>query len=46
MAQERETECAFVDDETASLPSSLIIRCQNEELEFAKLEDNLTGNFS
>ena len=41
----REMECAFVDDETAFLPSSLIIKCQNEELEFAKFEDNLTGNF-
>ena len=41
----REMECAFVDDETAFLPSSLIIKCQNEELEFAKFEDNLRGNF-
>jgi len=41
----REMECAFVDDETAFLPSSLIIKCQNEELEFAKFEDNLAGNF-
>jgi len=41
----REMECAFVDDETAFLPSSLIIKCQNEELEFARFEDNLTGNF-
>jgi len=40
----REMECAFVDDETAFLPSSLIIRCQNEKLEFAAFEDNLTGN--
>lgn len=41
----REMECAFVDDETAFLPSNLIIKCQNEELEFAKFEDNITGNF-
>jgi phage FluMu gp28-like protein len=41
----REMECAFVDDETAFLPSSLIIKCQNEKLEFAKFEDNLRGNF-
>ena len=41
----REMECAFVDDETAFLPSSLIIRCQNEDLEFAKFEDNIIGNF-
>jgi len=41
----REMECAFVSDETAFLPSSLIIKCQNEELEFAKFEDNLKGNF-
>jgi hypothetical protein len=41
----REMECAFVDDETAFLPSSLIIKCQNEELEFAKFEDHLKGNF-
>jgi len=41
----REMECAFVDDETAFLPSSLIIKCQNEMLEFADFEDNLTGNF-
>lgn len=27
----REMECAFVDDETAFLPSSLIIKCQNEQ---------------
>lgn len=41
----REMECAFVDDETAFLPSSLIIKCQNEQLDFAKFEDNITGNF-
>jgi phage FluMu gp28-like protein len=41
----REMECAFVDDETAFLPSSLIIKCQNEELEFARFEDGLTGEF-
>lgn len=41
----REMECAFVDDETAFLPSSLIIKCQNEDLEFAKFEDNIAGRF-
>jgi hypothetical protein len=41
----REMECAFVDDETAFLSSSLIIKCQNEQLEFAKFEDYLKGNF-
>ena len=41
----REMECAFVDDETAFLPSSLIIKCQNEQLESAKFEDNISGNF-
>jgi len=41
----REMESAFIDDETAFLPSSLIIRCQNEDLEFAKFEENLTGKF-
>ena len=40
----REMECAFVDDETAFLPSSLIIKCQNEKLEFAAFEDSATGN--
>jgi phage FluMu gp28-like protein len=41
----REMESSFVDDETSFLPSSLIIRCQNEQLEFAKFEDNLQGEF-
>lgn len=41
----REMECAFVDDETAFLPSSLIIKCQNEELDLAKFEDDLKGDF-
>jgi hypothetical protein len=41
----REMECSFVDDETAFLPSSLIIKCQNENLEFAKFEDNISGEF-
>lgn len=41
----REMESSFVDDETSFLPSSLIIRCQNEQLEFAKFEDNLEGDF-
>ncbi|MDH5461660.1 MAG: terminase family protein [Candidatus Bathyarchaeota archaeon] len=41
----REMECAFVDDETAFLPSSLIIKCQNESLDFARFEDNIVGKF-
>jgi len=41
----REMECSFVDDETAFLPSSLIIKCQNEALEFAQFEDNISGEF-
>jgi phage FluMu gp28-like protein len=39
----REMESSFVDDEIAFLPSSLIVRCQNEDLEFAKFEDNISG---
>ncbi|MCW3981735.1 MAG: terminase family protein [Candidatus Bathyarchaeota archaeon] len=39
----REMECGFVSDETAFLPSSLIIKCQNDLLEFADFEDNLAG---
>ena len=41
----REMECAFVSDETSFLPSSLIIKCQNKDLEFAKFEDAPAGNF-
>jgi len=41
----REMECGFASDETAFLPSSLIIKCQNDLLEFADFEDNLTGAF-
>jgi len=41
----REMECTFVDDETAFLPSSLIIKCQNDKTDFAKFEDNLLGTF-
>jgi len=41
----REMESAFVDDEVAFLPSSLIIKCQNEGLQFAKFEDNISGEF-
>jgi phage FluMu gp28-like protein len=41
----REMESSFVDDETAFLPSSLIIKCQNDQLDFAKFEDNLSGEF-
>jgi phage FluMu gp28-like protein len=41
----REMECAFVSDETSFLPSSLIIKCQNQDLEFAKFEDAPVGAF-
>ena len=41
----REMECAFVDDESAFLPSSLIIKCQNEQLQFAAFEDTVSGDF-
>ena len=41
----REMECSFVDDETAFLPSSLIIKCQNEDLEFFPFELNPQGDF-
>jgi hypothetical protein len=41
----REMECTFVDDETSFLPSSLIIKCQNEDLEFAEFESNIRGEF-
>jgi len=41
----REMESSFVDDETSFLPSSLIIKCQNAELQFAKFEDSLQGDF-
>ena len=41
----REMDALFADDETAFLPSSLIIKCQNEELDFANFEENITGNF-
>jgi phage FluMu gp28-like protein len=39
----REMECVFVSDETAFLPSSLIIKCQNEGLEFAPFEQLVEG---
>ena len=41
----REMESSFVDDETSFLPSSLIIKCQNGDLEFARFEDSLHGDF-
>jgi hypothetical protein len=41
----REMESAFVDDESAFLPSSLIIKCQNEQLQFVEFEDALSGEF-
>jgi len=41
----REMESAFVDDETAFLPSSLIIKCQNDQLDFISFEDCPTGEF-
>jgi len=42
----REMECSFVDDETAFLPSSLIIKCQNEDLNFIEFEDVAKGNLA
>jgi phage FluMu gp28-like protein len=39
----REMECVFVSDETAFLPSSLIITCQNEDLDFASFEQLVEG---
>ena len=39
----REMESSFVDDETAFLPSSLIIKCQNDELSFTPFEENISG---
>jgi len=41
----REMECSFVDDETAFLPSSLIIKCQNDEMSFTQFEENIDGEF-
>lgn len=41
----REMESSFVDDESAFLPSSLIIKCQNEKLEFVPFEANQEGEF-
>jgi len=41
----REMESSFVDDETAFLPSALIIKCQNDLLELAKFEDSQEGEF-
>ncbi len=41
----REMECSFVDDETAFLPSSLIIKCQNEEMSFVPFEESISGEF-
>ncbi|MEM1582982.1 MAG: hypothetical protein QXK89_10830, partial [Candidatus Bathyarchaeia archaeon] len=40
-----EMESAFVDDESAFLPSSLIIKCQSNEVEFYSFEDNYSGEF-
>ena len=41
----REMESNFVDDETSILPSSLIIKCQNEQLELTQFEDSVSGEF-
>jgi phage FluMu gp28-like protein len=41
----REMECAFVDDESAFLPSSLIIKCQNELLQLVPFEQIISGEF-
>ena len=40
----REMECAFVDDQTAFLPSSLIIKCQNEQLSLIPFEETFQGD--
>jgi phage FluMu gp28-like protein len=42
----REMESEFVDDETSFLPSSLIIKCQNSDLGFAKFEDLVEGSLN
>jgi len=42
---QREMECSFVDDETAFLPSSLIIKCQNEQLQYPEFEQDQRGTF-
>lgn len=41
----REMDCAFVSDETSFLPSSLIIKCQNSDLDFYLFEDAPAGQF-
>ena len=41
----REMESTFVDDESAFLPSSLIIKCQSDEIEFYSFEMNYSGEF-
>lgn len=40
----REMECAFVDDETAFLPAALIVKCQNENVEYAAFEELVNGD--
>lgn len=40
----REMCCDFVDDETAFLPSSLIIKCQNEQLNLVPFEETFEGD--
>lgn len=41
----REMESSFVDDETAFLPSSLIMKCQNNLIDFVPFEENVTGQY-
>ena len=41
----REMESCFVDDETAFLPSSLIKKCQNDQLDFIDFEAIAEGRF-
>ena len=41
---QREMLCEFVSDQNAFLPSSLIVKCQNNELEFAAFEDLVKGS--
>jgi phage FluMu gp28-like protein len=42
---QREMESSFVDDETAFLPSSLIIKCQSDQLEYFEFEQDQRGSF-
>lgn len=41
----REMESSFVDDETAFLPSDLIMKCQNNLIDFIPFEEDAAGQF-